>query len=140
MPLSRETEDAVTCCALRFDGYKLADVREAPDLLAQLTDQYLATLRLSEDPLENLAVFFALQRFLCKWGGDYLSKTAMEHRAYRLLFLHLYRTEIDPQWRIDEYWREWQGTHAARAEEIAAEVRADLLRVRRPKSKPKRPK
>ena len=39
---------------------------------------------------DNLAAFFALQRFLHKWGGEHLTKYADEHIAYDFLFLHLY--------------------------------------------------
>jgi hypothetical protein len=124
--LSPETEDAMITCALRFDGYGYADRRGDDELLAALADRFVETLTMSEDQAENHAAFFCLQRFLFKWGGENLPPTSPEHVAFLLLFLHLYRAEVEPLLRLEEYWERWRVRYEERAERFAAEVRSAI--------------
>lgn len=122
------THEVMTTCALRFDGWKFFEERDDEQIFVTLTDRFVTTLRVSSDPNENHAAFFALQRYLCKWGGEQLPEFSREHMAFRYLFLHLYRAEIEPSLRCLEYWERWNSRYAPDAEEHAAEVRESILR------------
>ena len=131
MRLSDATVIAMNACALRFDGWAFVARRGGDRILATLSDHFVATLQTSVDSNENHATFFALQRFLFKWGGEQLSESSREHAAFGFLFLHLYRLDVEPTLRAPEHWERWQVEHAARAELYAAEVRESLLRDHR---------
>jgi hypothetical protein len=65
--------DILTACALRFDGYAYHtqsgfDHLAAFDALEQ--GGVLARFELTQ----HLDFFFLLKRYLCKWGGDMLSR------------------------------------------------------------------
>lgn len=122
------THEVMTTCALRFDGWKFFQEQGDEGVFVTLTDRFVTTLQTSSNPNENHATFFALQRYLCKWGGEYLPESSREHSAFRYLFLHLYRVEIEPGFRCLEYWERWQARYAARADEYAAEARESILR------------
>jgi hypothetical protein len=67
----------IDTCALRFDGYKyesLCGGRMGPDKASfpSLVQRIEDTMEFYEDPLDNFAAFFALQRGLGKWGGEQL--------------------------------------------------------------------
>jgi hypothetical protein len=123
MPLSNQAEEALISCALRFDGYAYAQRRGDDQILATLSNRFIDSFRTFDDPLENLAAFFALQRFLYKWGGEYLTESSREHVAFRLLFLHLYRAEIGPEFTHEEYDRRWRQLTMDKVEQLAAEIR-----------------
>ena len=135
MPLSERTENAVMTCALRFNRYAFESRRDG-GTLADLSRRFVESLCTSDDPAENLAAFFALQRFLGKWGGEQLGDDAREQTAYRLLFLHLYRTDVPPDLRLAGYHREWHALDADAVEHAAAEVRESLAGSERPAAAP----
>ena len=130
-----EITDALSTCALRFDGYAFVAAlqREGGDAaqidLPQLADAVSRDLRLHDNLNYNFAAFFALQRYLHKWGGEYLTKYADEHIAYDFLFLHLYQHEPPAPFRMEEYCQAWQKEFAAEVESIAAYVRRSFRRV-----------
>jgi hypothetical protein len=125
-------DDILTKCALRFDGYayhifRNRDLRarwEFPDLV----DRIEKTREFPEDDLESLAAFFALQRFLGKWGGEYLTPHSNEHVVFRLLFLHVYRLEIPEEFRHREFYRVWENEFRPYREEFAARIRKTFRR------------
>jgi len=86
--------DAMNLCALRFDGYAFLESLQntgTPVEFSDLLEPVVKSLILHPDQNRNFAAFFALQRFLFKWGGEHLTAYSSEHIAYDFLFLHLYR-------------------------------------------------
>ena len=113
--------------ALRFDGYACAASRGRDALLAEWSTRFVRTLQLADDPLEDHAAFFALQRYLTKWGGEALSEQSREHLAYRLLFLHLYRTPAPAAFALGDGARHLRDLDLGRLEAVAARVREQLI-------------
>jgi hypothetical protein len=72
-----------------------------------LVEPLVETLSFHTDLNDNLAVFFALQRFLHKWGGEHLTKYSREHVAYDHLFLMLYRQPVPNDFVDREYVLRW---------------------------------
>jgi hypothetical protein len=89
----------------------------------------LKTLSLFDDPLRNMAVFFLLQRYLYKWGGEQLSFRSREHVLFRLIFLGLYREDVPKRYRKQEYWEIWQRHYLTKIEEHAAIIRMAILKL-----------
>lgn len=126
--------DAMSTCALRFDGYKLEDDLSLGEEdstgagLSKLIEPIVRTLSLHADDNLNFAAFFGLQRYLHKWGGEYCTKYSDEHIAYDFLFLHLYGREVPQHYRVAEYCDKWQREFADCKEEIAGFVRNSFRR------------
>jgi hypothetical protein len=130
------TEDnALTACALRFDGYAyeeaagLAEPNSVGGGLAKLIKPILETRVFHEEQNANLAAFFGLQRFLYKWGGEYLTEYSNEHVVFRLLYLHLYRADIPLEYRKQPYFDEWERNYRPQREALAAVIRRTLRRI-----------
>lgn len=127
-----DEDEILTVCALRFDGYAYQSFRnrdpranwEFPDLV----DRIEKTREFPEDDMESLAAFFALQRYLGKWGGEYLTPHSNEHVVFRLLFLHLYRLDIPEEFRHREYYGTWENEFKPFREELAARIRKTFKR------------
>jgi len=124
----------IDTCALRFDGYKyekLCGGRMGPDKVnfPTLVERIENTMEFYEDPLDNFAAFFALQRGLGKWGGEQLPADDPARLAFRLLFLHLYREEIPGvfQWNEQSWAAEWKEKYEPHREQLAAYVRRHLV-------------
>jgi hypothetical protein len=113
-------------CALRFDGYLY--IEETDQQFPQLNEPIVDSQRMHEDPLKNFAVFFALQRFLHKWGGERLTKYSSEHHAYDLLYLHLYKIETPPEYAHPRDARRWDAIEADKREDAAQYIRNSLCR------------
>lgn len=127
-----DEDHILTVCALRFDGYGYHQFRnrdprakwEFPDLVGRIEK----TREFPEDDLESLAAFFALQRFLGKWGGEYLTPHSNEHIVFRLLFLHLYRVEIPEEFRHREFYYVWEREFKQVREQLASKIRKTFRR------------
>ena len=126
---------AQSICALRFQGYKY---EQSIDIsvdgttgrgLTKLIKPVVEELILHSSNNDNFAAFFGLQRFLHKWGGEYLTKYSEEHIAYDFLFLHLYSHQPPESFRHDEYCLQWQREVLPKVESIAATVRKSFRRV-----------
>jgi hypothetical protein len=122
-------------CALRFDGYRYLEVVH-PKLsketnFSPLVEPLVETLSFHSDLNDNFAAFFALQRYLHRWGGERLTKYSREHVAYDHLFLMLYRQPVLKDFVNREYDLRWEREFASRAEEIAAYVRNSFRRIGR---------
>ena len=120
-----------TFCALRFDGYKYEQVTGLDDAeggLSSLVEPIVETRTLHQDPLKNFAAFFALQRFLHKWGGEHWTKYSKHHIAYDFLFLECYRREIPAEFIRDDCEKKWQCFSINAIEEAAAFVRDSFRR------------
>jgi hypothetical protein len=126
--------DAMSTCALRFDGYKLEDnlgIGEKDSVgagLIKLIEPVVRTLSLHADDNLNFAAFFGLQRYLYKSDGVFYTKYSDEHSAYDFLFLHLYCREAPHGYRIAEYCAKWQREYEGCKEEIASFVRSSFRR------------
>ena len=126
-----EEESILMACALRFDGYAYHELRNRGDGrwdFMLVTDRLVATREFPSDDLECFAAYFALQRYLGKWGGEYCTPHSDEHIVYRLLFLHLYRTEIPVAFRMRGYYESWEEEYKPRREELAARIRRTFRR------------
>lgn len=77
----------------------------------------------------NFMAFFGLQRYLHKWGGEYLSKYANEHIAYDFLFLSLDRQTPPIEFSAAQYCRQWEEQYLAEAERIAGQIRQSFRRI-----------
>ena len=127
---------AMSTCALRFMGYEYEEVsglfEPDPDSIGiglnKLMEPIVGTLILHADDNMNFAAFFGLQRWLHKWGGEFLTKYSADHIAYDFLFLHLYQRDVPDRFRNEEYCTEWQREYAGRMEEIASYVRNTFRR------------
>ena len=132
--LSEEITKAQTVCALRFQGY---EYEEAAGIavdgvtgggLSRLIDPVVETLNLHTVHEGNFAAFFGLQRYLFKWGGEYLAKDSKEHIAFDFLFLHLYRLNVPARFSNEEYVSQWNRKFMASAEVLAGELRGSYRR------------
>lgn len=122
-------------CALRFDGYRYLDSwnegapQESRIEFMDLTVPVVERLELYENRNHNFAAFFALQRYLFKWGGERLTKYADEHVAFDFLFLELYRHDPPEEFLLPSYAENWRELPAADIEKHAAFVRKSFART-----------
>ena len=133
-----EIEETMITCALRFDGYRYIEIQEGQPGgdgwdFTQLVRPIVEQLVLSADEAQNFAAFFALQRYLFKWGGEGLTKFSAEHLAFDFLFLHLYTKPVPREFQDEQYCLQWDRGFAAQSEAAAAFVRNSLRRKGRGK-------
>lgn len=126
-------DDSIATCALRFDGYKFAEARGnrfGPDQLGMddFVDSVERSREFPEDILECHLVFFCMQRYLGKWGGEYLTEYSDEHTFFRLMFLHLYREEIPSEYREESWCIKWVREFQPFQEVLAGRIRRTLRR------------
>ncbi|MFM2296609.1 MAG: hypothetical protein RL117_316 [Verrucomicrobiota bacterium] len=131
-------EDVTECqnvCALRFDGYQYLesfnqDLPEEKRIdFDHLTDPVIEKFELHEEQNHNFAAFFALQRYLFKWGGDRLTKYSEKHMAFDFLFLALYRSDPPKEFLDQNYAEQWRTKLLPDVERHAAFVRRSFSRV-----------
>lgn len=126
-----EVTEVQCICALRFAGYEYESQRqrEVPGgfALADVSNRVTKTLTFDDD-LHAFAVFFALQRYLFKWGGERLTKYSPEHIAFDFLFLHLYRQAVPQAFVHQGYAAQWQEFTTERIESAAAFARKSFVR------------
>lgn len=127
--LDSRVESTMITCALRFDGYRWLEEAWPPGAndFTPLTVPLVRTLRLHPTAEENFAAFFALQRWLFKWGGETQSQGAADHTAFRFLFLHLHHLPTPIDFVNPEHEWQWLGIDRGMIAEHAAMVRAALL-------------
>lgn len=129
-----DVDEAKIICALRFRGYEYEDYIRSQSLVGANSDftQWIRpvvdSLTLHDCEEYNFAAFFALQRYLYKWGGDRLTQFSEHHIAFDFLFLHLYRTDPPPQFANKEYTKMWEKTYKESIEEVAAVIRSSFRR------------
>lgn len=117
-----EERQLITTCALRFDGYEYVQNRKFDHLAAFRTIEQTGDLAPFEQH-QLLALFFMLQRYLHKGGGEMLSERSPEWRIYRELFFRCCRASIPKAYRVEPYYTEWERNYAPRLEECIALVR-----------------
>lgn len=69
-----------------------------------------------------MALFFFLQRFLMKWGGEYEPPNGRYWRAFRNLFLITNQYEIPERYRNGEYYLTWEREYLPKREEQVAYI------------------
>ena len=116
-----DEDETLVACALRFDGYRYLD--DHPFDHSQALDDFYRTGEWRLSQLEQLAVFFMLQRFLYKWGGEMLARTSAVWRAFRSLFLLVYKYEIPERFRHHDYFDAWVQDYVPTLVERAALIR-----------------
>lgn len=128
---SDQEREALMWCALRLDGWRLLVEIEGKDTgnCSPYVDPIVNERRLHEDDRLNHLAFFALQRYLGKFGGEYRTPYSDEQIAYRFLFLHLYRQPVPRGFESRNFPPRWEEEFAPRAEEIAAEIRRTFTRI-----------
>lgn len=107
--------------ALRFDGYKYVEEARFD------TDRAFARLD-AEDvipdlPEEQLTLFFLLQRYLGKWGGERSPEHGRDWRHFRELFLKTHAYEVPSRYRTDEWYERWEREYLPDASRHVARVR-----------------
>jgi ADP-ribose pyrophosphatase YjhB (NUDIX family) len=114
--------DILTTAALRFDGYKYHEKTGFDHGLC--INNCLLTQSLPDSHTDRLCIFFMLQRFLMKWGGDMLPVTDPNWRLFRTLFLDLCNSYIPFDYRFIKTgsYIDWEMKYSARAQECKAIV------------------
>lgn len=109
-------------CALRFDGYYY---REAyPFDEEGITRNFFATGVWEASLPQQMTLFFLMQRWLYKWGGEYESNVGRYWRAFRELFLNVYRHDIPDGCRTqDEYLDMWDTQYRPHLDAVEAYMR-----------------
>lgn len=119
----QEEQSILNNCALRFDGYKY--LAHHPFDYEDALEQYKRTGAWSHlDEHQKLAAFFFLQRYLAKWGGEYLSLRSLTWRGFRELFLEVWHVKTPPDFRLEDWAQAWDERTAQEQEAAAAIVRA----------------
>lgn len=108
-------EKILTCFALRFNGYQYLEENSFDPQKA--LDDFINMGEWTISPLEQLACFFFLQRYLSKWGGERLPKNSKHWQAYRELFLLTNSYDIPAVYRLDNYFEEWRSQFEPRQAE-----------------------
>lgn len=127
--------EIIDCCALRFDGYSYMDVAHQENWLPPEVDfpalnkQIIQSRTFYADEDKNAAVFFALQRYLGKWGGEHLPESSAERVAYKLLYLNRYKQGIPDRFKHVDYERKWNDISRQDREFVAEWIRADLSKL-----------
>lgn len=121
-------EDIQITCALRFDGWAYIERIGDEERFPRLIDEFVKKLQLFPNELDNFATFFALQRYLFKWGGEHLTKYSPEHLAFDFLFLALYTLPTPEAFIYSEYESRWLRYDRSEIEVVAAYARRSFRR------------
>lgn len=115
--------DILICCALRFDCYRYMEVASFNSEQAILTA--LEGGQLPTDELQKLAMFFWLQRFLFKWGGEREPRNGQYWRLFRELFLGVARSRVPAEFRPeqDDCRLRWRYHYRPQLEDVLAFMR-----------------
>jgi hypothetical protein len=95
--------EAKTICALRFDGYKYAEMEKLAELSRRAETEFPF-----ESDNDNFAAFFALQRYLYKGSGERLPLDHPLHQLFDRMFRQLAPLDIPLEFAHPEYVRKWQ--------------------------------
>ena len=109
-----DEDDILTACALRFDGNKYVE-STGFDHKAAL-DRFFVTGQFPQRREEQWTLFFMLQRYLMKWGGEYESKRGRHWWAFREFYLKVHEHPVPSQYRNADYdttWRRRYHLHSA---------------------------
>jgi hypothetical protein len=70
-------------------------------------DRFLADGTLPEEPLQQMACFYRMQRFLGKWGGERCAPNGGAWRMFRTLLLATAEHEVPERYRMNDYYAQW---------------------------------
>lgn len=100
-----EERDVMDKCALRFSGY-LYQHRVHGESHSVL-DGYLQDEIVPQDPLDQMLVFFLMQRYLMKWGGEHEPPNGKKWRLFREMFFRVVDRPVPLDYQMPEYYRDW---------------------------------
>jgi hypothetical protein len=106
-------DDVLIAFALRFDGYKYQQESGFEFRVPSPSESLAALDGLS--PIERMTMLFLMQRYLYKWGGEYLPKNGRAWQVFRQLFLMTCRDEVPEAYRprgtpgYDDWAETWGG-------------------------------
>lgn len=114
-------DDILIACALRLNGYTYAEsqnleIGQFYEKLEEKGMDYLTTI-------EKMVTFFAMQRYLYKWGGEFLVRQSRVWRQFRELFLSVAECEAPELYRDGDYYRRWSDEYEPRIQECIHVVR-----------------
>lgn len=110
-----DEKELLSTCALRFDGWKYKE-KSGFDQVAAL-NSFFATGNWNLTPLEQMTVFFLLQRGLSKWDLVYEAENGKFWRAYRSLFLLVASYEVPQEYCLEGYIEQWKQKYQPRIDE-----------------------
>lgn len=76
--------------------------------------------------LEQMTVFFMLQRYLFKWGGEYEAKDGRYWQLFRALFLAVCEQTPPERYQLAAYVAQWEREYAGRLSECRSIVAQNL--------------
>jgi hypothetical protein len=120
--MSDPADDILITCALRFHGYAYLD--DHPFDHQRALQQYIEDGILPAAIEQQMAMFFLLQRFLYKWGGEMLPRTDLYWERFRALFDLVSQHDVPERYRESHHAETWSQEYAPRLEECRAVVRA----------------
>jgi hypothetical protein len=116
-----QEREILNTCALRFDGWQYIKDHQFDQRHAIRQFFETGMWQLSEH--EQLAVFFLLQRGLCKWDLVYQPEHGKFWRAFRSLFFLVYDYKIPSDYALSQYVERWQRGFVPHLEECVSLIR-----------------
>lgn len=95
----------LTTRALCFDGYRYMERVWGEDRRIFL--DYELDEKIPPSPLDRMAIFMMMQRWLMKWGGERKPFHGRYWRLFRTMFFHVVELEVAPEYRYQEYYDSW---------------------------------
>ena len=117
-------EDVLTACALRFDGNRYLGNRTN-----EFNDKYLVPCIIPEEPLDQMALMFLLQRWLLKWGGENEPKNGRYWFTFRDLFLRISRYPVPEEYQFEDFYFSWVSNYIPfliEAENLVTDIHKNL--------------
>ena len=118
-----DASDILNYCALRFDGYRFLEDTEFDAKTA--LDNYKKTEICDYNDEEKLAIFFILQRSLCKWSLVYEPYHGHWWRLFRQLFFDVVEIPLPEKYRHEQWTDRWETDFLPRKQEIVEIVRKE---------------
>ena len=118
----------VTSCALRFDGHKYVE-ETGFDVEAGI-DAYMETETWDRPDEEKLAIFYILQRCLCKWSLVYEPQHGRYWRLFREMFFDVVELEIPQAYNNNEWLSQWNERYASQRDKAIDCVRRHHQRTK----------
>ena len=123
-----DADNIMTACALRFDGYKYIE-ETGFDAKAGI-DAYMETERWDRPAEEKLAIFFVLQRSLCKWSLVYEPRHGRYWRLFREMFFDVVELDIPQDYHNAEWLSRWDERYSSQRNKAIACVRRKHQRTK----------
>jgi hypothetical protein len=124
-----DESEIIGACALRLDGYRYLEAH--PFDVDESLEYFFRTGGWNISPLEQMAVFFIIQRAL-RQPLEYEPKNGRYYRVYRTLFLSLCREDVPEEYRHPHCYREWKGGHERQLPKYVRRVEAIHKEHRQP--------